>query len=234
MIKRIMAGRKNPSPHNRPVIVRDPTPRRWLARTFVVILLVATGCSRKPRNFLYETDQLRKDNLDLQRQIEGLENAIALRLEEIHRLEQQVSGSRQRIEGARIPQVTALRFDRYTGAIDANDDGMDDTVRVYLKTLDQQGHFIPVAGRAVVQAVLIQPGRVATVLNETTYEPQAFSAAYRCGLTGTHYTLELDLPSPPTAEAGQITLKLTFTDAATGVQLSHEMSLQINQGQLVE
>ena len=232
MIERIMAGRHHPPLYNRQVIARDPAGRYQFARAVVVIFLVATGCGHKPRNFLYESDLLRKDNLDLRRKIEGLEDTIALRLEEIHRLEQQVSGGRQRIEGAKIPQVTALRFDRYTGAIDTNGDGMDDTVRVYLKTLDQQGHFIPVAGQAVVQAVLIQPGRIATILNETTYEPQAFSATYRCGLTGTHYTLELELPSPPTTEVDHITLKLTFTDAATGVQLNHEMSVQINQDQL--
>ncbi len=205
----------------------NPDPR-MIAMIVAMACLAATGCRRGPRNYLNENDQLRRDNMELRQQIQELEQAVALRVAEVERLQQQPGRTPVAVEGAKVPHVTAVRFDRYSGAIDTDGNGTDDIVRLYVRTLDEQGRFIPAAGRAVVQAVLIKPGGITELLNEKTYDPQAFDAAYRSGLTGTHYTLELALPSPLPPDADQATVKLTFTDAATGASLTHEMPVSIH------
>jgi hypothetical protein len=192
----------------------------------ITALALLAGCGTK--NFLNDNDRLRRENLELRTQVDQLQKNIDLRLAQIQTLEQRVSPTtRPAIEGAHVPQAAALQLDRYTGAIDTNHDGVDDTVRIYLKPLDQEGRFIPVAGRAVAQVVAIQPGEPPKLLAEKVFEPAEFNQAYRTGLTGTHYTLELPLPSPLPKGLKSATLKVTLTDAATGAQLVAEQAINI-------
>lgn len=188
--------------------------------------LASVACHSGPRNFLNENDNLRRQNLELREKVDGLQKQIDLRVAEIDTLNaQHGSATRPALGGTDVPRVVKLDLDRYTGAIDTNGDGADDTLRIYLKTLDQHGRFLPAAGRAVVQVVAISPGTPPALIAEKTFEPREFDAAYRSGLTGTHFTLEVPLPAKP--PAGGATAKLTFTDAATNATLTAETPVKV-------
>lgn len=191
------------------------------------LLLGLASCSAPPRNFVNDNDRLREENLLLRRQVDTLEKNVAERLAEISAMEQRLASEAGTIEGARIPALTSLRFGRYTSAIDTDADGRDDTVRVYLLTLDQESRFLPVAGRAVLTLTAITPDAGATVIATRTFEPADLDRAYRSGFTGTHYTLDLPLPDDLPADLTQLTLKAFVTDAATGVTLEHEKPLPL-------
>lgn len=195
--------------------------------SMVCLLLGLTACSAPPRNFVNDNDRLREENLLLRRQVDTLEKNVAERLAEISAMEQRLASDGQGIERARIPALTSIRFGRYTSAIDTDADGRDDTVRVYLLTLDQESRFLPVAARAVLTLTAITPDATAAVIATRTFEPADFDSAYRSGFTGTHYTLDLPLPDALPADLTRLTLKAFVTDAATGVTLEHEKPLPV-------
>lgn len=202
--------------------------RRCLARCLLAVLVVAgglsgcTGVGRVSR----ENDRLRRANLDLRRQVNDLEEAVRLRVAQIE-LMQQRAGNSARVAGADLVQLTELRFGRYGGAIDTDHDGIDDELRVYLSPVDQHGRFMVVAGSARLQAVAIVPGQEPRIVLEHTFSPAEFDGAYRSGLMGTHYTLARPLPGALSADLTDLTVKVAFTDAASGVELSHERTYRL-------
>ena len=197
---------------------------RW--RMLAVALAAGlAGCSA-PARVGRENDRLRHDNLELRRQVEQLEDAIKLRLAQIDGLEQR-AGKSARVDGAELVQLTALRFGRYSGALDTDHNGTDDVLRVYLQPVDQHGRFMLAAGRAQLQAVSIVPDQEPRLILEHAGDAAEFDRAYRSGLTGTHYTLERPLPAPLPADVTGLTVVVAFTDAATGAQLRHEQAYHV-------
>lgn len=190
-------------------------------------LLALPACRKK--NFTNENDRLRKENLELRQEVDRLRGQIDLRLAELEAMKQQVPpDQRPKLEGAEVPRVVALTFDRFSGAIDTNNDGRPDLLRLYVKTVDQKGRFLPAAGRAAVQVVAIRTGQEPVTLAEKTFEPADFEAAFRSGLTGTHYTLEVPLNTPPPADVKELTVQATFTDAQTGASMNKQQTVAVN------
>lgn len=200
----------------------------------VMAMIVAgclAGCRVGPRDFYNENDRLREENLKLQREVDTLNEQLNLRLGELSSLRQQVDRAGEPIPGAQRPVLSLLRFDRYSGPLDDSGDGCDDRIRIYLRTLDQRGRFMPVAGRAHVQAVILRENQPPVQLAEQTFDPKQFDAAYRTGLMGTHYTLELPVPEDHPAfhdeSLVQVTVKVTFTEADTGVRQEAQLPITL-------
>lgn len=201
------------------------------AATHLVLLAslsVLPSCSLGgPKNFENENDRLRAENLTLQRQVEELREKAALRAGELEALQQQ-GGAAAPIDGASPPTVAGIKLDRYTSAVDTDNDGADDAVRIYLRPVDRDGRLLVSAARVTVQVVSIREGRPPSTVAERTFTPPEFDAAYRSGFAGTHYTLELQLPSPlPDEAVGPGTIQVTFTDAATGATFTEQRATTI-------
>ena len=172
-----------------------------------------------------ENSRLRRENHELKAQ-------VARQQERIGRLQGQIAALEKKIEtpSPALPDVqrsdltvvSAIELGKYSGAYDSDGDGSLDEARVYLHTLDQHGRFVPAVGRAVMQVVAIRASGPVE-LGKQVFEPKAFTDAYVSGLAGTHFTLEAKLPTPPPAEADDLTIKVTFTDAATGASFSKQM-----------
>ncbi len=186
--------------------------------------LCLTGCG--PKNFVNENDKLREENLKLKQQVGDLNGQMELRLGEIKALRAASAGQRA-IKDADPPVLAKIDFDRYTSAVDTDNDGRDDMLRIYLTPLDHQGRLLPVAGRLKLQAVAIQDDAPPALIASRTYEPDEFDKAYRANFTGYHYTLELKLPESLDPAITSVTVKATLTEAITGVVLSHEKIISI-------
>jgi hypothetical protein len=192
--------------------------------------LVLVGCGG--RNYLNENDKLRSDNLALRQTVQELEESLRLRVAQVDSL-QQAQGLRSRAEGAAasdLPRVVKVGLGRLSGAVDTDGDGHADLLRLYVLTNDQQGRFIPAIGPATVQAVAIEPGEPPRVLAERSFTPKEFVRAYRTGLMGTHFTLELPLPAALPEGVETATVKIVFTDASTGARLSCEEVVTVRLG----
>ncbi len=184
-----------------------------------------------PKNFENENDRLRAEVLEMQRQVRQLEEQLTLRAGELRALRQQAEEGTRPIEDATPPALAAIRLDRYTGTVDTDRDGTDDTLRVYVRPVDGNGRFLVVAGRVSVQLIAAREGRPARTVAEKTFTPAEFDAAYRSGFAGTHYTLELPLPSPlPEDAAGPATVYVTFTEATTGASFTEQRAATIERG----
>ncbi|MCC7147194.1 MAG: hypothetical protein IT443_12175 [Phycisphaeraceae bacterium] len=200
------------------------------ASLFALLLsaLLLPAChSSSPESYLNDNDRLRSENLHLQQQIDQLNEDIEIRLHEIQTLVQKASATQPAVDPSAIPAAALVRFDRLSAFHDTDNDKQPDRLRLYVKIFDQKKRFLPAVGSAVVQVVAIQPEKPPVTLAEKTFSPSQFDAAYRSSLAGTHYTLELDLPANLPHDLQQATVKLTFTDSATGVQLEHERPLPL-------
>ena len=189
---------------------------------------VLPGCIGGPKNFENENDRLRRENLDLRRQVTRLEESLQLRESELTAQRQRASDGVQPVEGATPPQLAAIRLDRYTAAVDTDGDGADDTVRAYVRPVDGRGRLLVVAARATVQVVAVREGQPPRTIAERSFSPDEWDAAYRSGFAGTHYTLELPLPTPlPDGAIGPATIHVTVTDAATGTQHTEQRATTV-------
>lgn len=197
-----------------------------LATLLACGLASAAGCNSARIGGSTPPDQviadLRAENDALKREVEQLNVQIDARLAELEAV--------RRAQGTPAPTADAPRLHQVqlaglSGAADSDDDGRDDTIRLYVVTRDQHGRILPVEGAAVVQAVRIEPERDADVVAQRAYDAAQFRGAYRSGLAGTHYTLEL--PLPDALDAAELTVKVTVTDAATGMALSAQKPVKL-------
>lgn len=190
-----------------------------LRASAIVAVVALTGCAGNDG----VTDDLRKRNDELQREVDKVTRQLRLRESELATLRGEGS---ELVIGADIPIVTKIEFGRFSGGIDTNRDDNEDTLRVYLLTQDQRNRFIVVAGEVTLQAVLIKAGAPPIAVIEKKFTPAEVEKAYRSGITGTHYTF--DAPIPKTADdIRTLTVKATFTDATTGKVLSVEKPMKI-------
>lgn len=204
-------------------LVRKRCPGQLVAMGAAMLCAgVLAGCQIGPRNFLNENDRLREENLKLSREVEKLQAQLELRVGEIATLRQQsqAATTQPALEGAQPPVLAKLVIGRLSGPVDTDGDGRNDLIRVYLSPLDQQGRLLPTAGAAQLQAVAIPAEGEPFVVADRQYDAKAFDAAWRSNFTGSHYTLELPLPSQPPQGVSELTVKVTLTEATTGATLS--------------
>lgn len=217
-----------------PAQPNSASPRRAI-RALVSVLLIAafvlagSGCRLGgPRNFQNENDRLRRENMELQRQVEQLSQRLEQRLGELDNLRQQLErADAEPMPDVDPPTLARIEMGRYSGGVDTDDDGLDDLLRIYLRPLDQHGRVLPVAGRARLQAVAIPDAGEPIVLARRTYEPEAFNRAWRSGFTGQHYTLELELPETIPPDVTETAVRVTFTQARTGVEMTTQRTFRI-------
>lgn len=198
---------------------------RFQLAVLSLTLFSLTGCNSAAIS--EENTRLRREHFELTQQVAALKADAQRRETQINALSNQASLSKPAVEGVKLadlPVVTKLEFGTYSGGFDSNGDGSDDTVRIYLQPLDQRGRFYPAVGKAVLQVVVIEAEKPPVELARREYDPKAFDNAYVAGFTGTHFTLETKLARIP---AGEVTIKVTFTDGATGATLSQQMAAKL-------
>ena len=191
---------------------------------FCLLLLTAlllTGCA-SPRELSRQNDALRRQNLQLNQQLELMQASLALRESELEAMQQQVNG--EPLADIDPPRIAGIVVGRYSGGIDLTADGRPDELRLYLRPVDQQGRFMSAAGSARVRLIHTPPDADPVTLVDAAYDPPAFDASYRTGFTGTHYTLTAKLPDDLPAEA---LLQVTFNEAGRGLTFTAQRVLSL-------
>ncbi len=171
------------------------------------------------KSYLNENDELRRENLQLERQIEMSRERIDLLAGELEHLRDENRGDHP-IEGAVRPVLSGLRFARYSGPVDDDGDGTPDMLRLYLRPVDQMGRMHVTAGEMRLQAVQIQPATPPKVIAERTVTPDELDKAYRTGFTGDTYALTMPLPADAIQGVDELTVRADLTEAGTGQNVS--------------
>jgi len=204
-----------------------PRHRHGVFIGFALLSAIGLGCQAGPRNFVNDNDQLRRQVLQLNQKNDQLGQTVDTQLAQIDTLSQRL-GDKPAIAGMTgvdLPHVSSVRFDRFSTLIDTDGDTVPDTVRLYIQTLDQRDRFLPAVGQARFQVLVITPPAPPQVLANQVVEPSEFDSAYRTGPTGTHFTITIPLASELPQSINEITVKMRFTDAATGAIITHQQVL---------
>ena len=195
----------------------------WLA--VAALCCVCAGCGGGGE-FLNENDALRRERMEL--------------TERVAELEQQTQGLRAELAAARAaneaewpdgvakPICASVEIGGLSGGVDRDGDGVDDVVRVYLRPLDGRGRFVQTVGALGVTVVRIEPGEVAETVAAIHLDAAAFDAAYRSGVTGTHYSVEVPIGGNGAAGSGSLTVRVGLTDAANGLKHEAERAVGVS------
>lgn len=195
---------------------------------FVAAMLSGCGFGG-PKNFENENDRLRAENLELRRQVQRLDEALALRLGEVRSLRAKLDGQRAAPPGVETPILSAIRLDRHSGPIDEDGDGRPDAVVAYVRTLDQRGRFLPVAAEvALALAEIDADADAVAVIARRRVTFEQFDDAFRSGLTGTHHTLRLPLPPDSAADLPeQATLRVELSPADSDAEFTAQRVVRL-------
>tara|TARA_Y100000589_G_scaffold216749_1_gene204467 strand:+ start:281 stop:949 length:669 start_codon:yes stop_codon:yes gene_type:complete len=201
---------------------------RRLTMCFVMgwMLLTMSGCGSSNQRVSTENDSLRRDNLELKREIDRLHGSVKAQADKLQSLES--SKTPPADPDAQIPQVTYVKFGRYSTALDQNNDGHDDIIRLYVLTLDQRKRFLPIAGQVVAQVDHVVAGQNPVTLATQQFDAKAVDAAYRSQFTGTHYTFDIPLPKGDAIKnIKQLTVSLQLTDLQVGTKFNEQIVLPL-------
>lgn len=174
-------------------------------------------------------DVLRKQNMELQKQVAQLEkdtNELRAKLAELAG----GAGVKNTEVTEATPRVAAIEIDFLSGptadsSAPAQSNGQR-TVAVYIKPLDGRGRFLQATGTMQVEVSRLttlpalgetsKPDSPARLLAARSLTPLQLRDAYRTGFTGTYYVVELGVPDTELAPPGQLLLRARFHDAITG------------------
>ncbi len=206
---------------------------RRAARGYVVltmfILAMLSACHSGPRNYLNENDRLRRENLALNEKAVQLEQRVASQNRVIAAQQKQLArkeGLPPPPDGVQRPVPARLEIGSISGGIDTDGDGHDDALRLYLRTRDQQERFIQVIGRVSITAAALPPGSDAVTVATQTVDAAQLDAAYRSGLAGTHYTLQILITGEVPVDVTTLSVSIELKDLLHGQTLRTETALR--------
>lgn len=193
-------------------LLAAPVKTSLSAVALLAIVLSLAGCG--PQNYLNDNDKLRAQNLHLQQQVQQLQNNLQLQKGHVATLEKQLHPAPVNLPNAQIPVLSKLEMARFSGLTKKHDG--QPAIRLYVRTLDQQGRMMPVAGKAKLVVVAILNNGKPQIIAQRDYSPKQLDGAYRYTFAGTHYVFDLPLKQSMLQKVNQITAKVILTQARTG------------------
>lgn len=125
-----------------------------------------------------------------------------------------------------LPRCTGVEIGTLSGFEPADPKVPAKSVVVYLSPRDGRARFVPIVGTLKVQALILpatldqsvgaKPEEHVLAVVERTLGPAEVRDAYRSGLSGTHYAVEIPLAAPLADRAARVLFRVEFLDALTG------------------
>jgi hypothetical protein len=198
---------------------------RLLAAVCLTSALLTCGCGQ--RRFASENDALRAKVLELETELAALKKRntelkaeLAAAAGSDHALPEEIT--------ANIPQVTGIAISRLSHLRDADEDGTPDTLIVYVNPTDGLGRFVQLAGRLSVHAALLPMDGEPRTIVRLALSPDEVRAAYRSGITGTHYTIEAPVSLPEDAGAfAECDVRITYEGGRSSQRLEAHRAIKL-------
>ncbi|MCC6677122.1 MAG: hypothetical protein IT436_08255 [Phycisphaerales bacterium] len=197
---------------------------RTIVPTLAVLagVLFALGGCRIGGNREVEkvNDELRRENLELKQQVEMLSH-------DRDDLRVKLEGEARARLGALNPEVLAalpvcagVEIEKLSGLEPADRSAAATGVVVYLRPYDSRDRVVQIVGMLDVEAAWLPgsagKGEAPRTIARARLEPAQLREAYRSGLMGSGYTVELPLETPIGDRAGTLVIRAEFADALTG------------------
>lgn len=205
--------------------------------TRVMVLLGAISCiTALPACRVGGYSKPERENESLRTRVKDLSEKLALASAERDELRVKLwntlepAGGAAKVEViAATPSIVALEIDSFSGYVPADEKLPATGAVAYVRTLDGRRRFTQAVGTLIVE-IWSNPATDmgGAPLSRITLTPSQLREAYRSSLTGTHYAVELLLPSPivrSATVADTSVLRATYTDAITGEVVKAELPL---------
>lgn len=189
---------------------------RWGGRGCAVLAVCAVlaGCKTEPADPRLTRIQELEDKVQKQaRQLVDREEELSSAARTIQEL-RGLEGPR-RLD--RLVHVGKIEIERLSGGYDANRDGVDDGVVVYVRPIDTDGDVVKAAGSAKVELFDVsQPSGPQTV-GKVELSPEAMRKAWFSKMIGAHFRIEVPWAADAIGpEREKITIAVRFTDLLSG------------------
>ncbi len=188
---------------------------RFICPSLVLLLVCGPLPGCKNRELSSQADDLRRRVLEL----ENENKAHRLREAELRAELEREAARPDELPAeirANMPRVAAISLNRLSHARDTDDDGRRESLMLYIEPKDGRGRFVQMVGHLSVHALLVPPDDDAMTLARVRLAPEALRAAYRSGVTGTHYLVELALELPDGESIDSCLVRVQFDDGLTG------------------
>jgi len=198
------------------------------SKRFVPLLafsLVLPGCGARPNAANIE---LRKQVMELEQQVEQM------RLERDADRATIVSLQSDRPTTQSLPQerldelftVAGIKLGRLTGGFDADpQQSGDESIRVHVAPFDSSGDDLKASGTVVVEAFDLSSD--AARIGRWSFDLAATRSAWNSSGLLYEYVLDCPLSAVAAPKSGELTLRVTFTDALTGRSFSAQQLVRV-------
>lgn len=192
------------------------------------------GCQQ--RHFQTESDHLRARVMELEGEVELLqqrEAELKAQLRRLRRAQERLQDLDEPDIAEFVPQVVGISLGRLSHARDLDGDGLPNVLVLYVQPRDSRGRFVQMAGHVRIRAFVLPENSDEPIsICRVELGPGQVRDAYRSGITGTHYAIEVPLELPPGideewVEQQQATVRVAFIDGQTGLRHTAERTIDL-------
>ncbi len=195
--------------------------------SLVVVLLVAQGCHEARVLTPTGADGLRAQVRDLSERVESLSatNAqLSAQLAACAKGAQDRTGiSPEAVEAT--PRLVSVRIGSVSHFEAGPSTASGCVASIYLEPQDGLGRFLQLVGTLEVAVFDLSATGASRALATATFTPLQVRDAFRGGITGSHYTIELPLSTQAWNCGGSVTVRISFVDGLTGATLTAQREI---------
>lgn len=182
------------------------------AAVLIITALLLTGCGGRENVLLKDLQQLKQENTDLSSQVQSLQ-------QENTRLSEQVDTLAGLDESVRLKDLDTLaqiRLGRRTGLYDMDENGTDETLMVYVETLDAAQDYVKAVGTVRVQLWDLNTDPAGAKLADWTLKPNEIKDRWGGNIFAGYYRIPFEAANILSTHRDELTVKVTFTDLLSG------------------
>lgn len=178
----------------------------------MITLLISAGCGDGAKTSLFDQiKSLSEEKTDLKMQVQQLEvenKELSGQVETLTAI-----GPKARIDA--LERIERIELAKLTGLFDKDKDGTDETLIVYLRTIDAAGDLVKASGTVHVQLWdLDVPDN--PHLADWQVKPEELTESWTPTLLTNYFRLKFDITGLLDDTKKELTVKVVFTDYVTG------------------
>jgi len=203
--------------------------KRWANSIAVVVagamLATTAGCLPPARDETFQQRARLQQEVDtLRRRVVSLQDHIESQARTIQKL-QGLDGDRA---VDKLVHVASIEIERLSGGYDADRDGRDDGVVVYLRLFDRDGDTIKAAGSAGVELFDLSRPDGERLIGVASWDAAALRETWHGRFMTSHYTMRTPWRDPAIRPTDQsVTVVARFNDLLTGRTFEDQRVVEI-------